>query len=355
MNHKIKKKRKIALSVKLNIALILSFCVLIGWGIYLVRDKLLRNAYEMGNQLAQSYADEEENRISMYRLMMNLGAVYINEKIEQGASHQELREWMEQYSSNISSVLHAAIIDPFAVIDGEIIGAFSWEGDADYNYAGTEWYQNALDGEGHIIFTNAYEDAITGKQLVTMAVKLNEKGDVLAFDILLENFHVHKNKASMPDRSSYLLFDGAGKLIYLSSRLDMDSPESRDYIERLVREIEGGGMDSHQASIRDMEGVKRGVYYYAMDNGWISVITIPLQNILQDDWDGAVVLLTVICLALIVTMAAAMVRTYLGERKMKHTYDTLQILGDTFYAIYRIYLLSKFYILNISLLKFYWF
>ena len=173
MNHKIKKKRKIALSVKLNIALILSFCVLIGWGIYLVRDKLLRNAYEMGNQLAQSYADEEENRISMYRLMMNLGAVYINEKIEQGASHQELREWMEQYSSNISSVLHAAIIDPFAVIDGEIIGAFSWEGDADYNYAGTEWYQNALDGEGHIIFTNAYEDAITGKQLVTMAVKLN--------------------------------------------------------------------------------------------------------------------------------------------------------------------------------------
>lgn len=336
MNHKIKKKRKIALSVKLNIALILSFCVLIGWGIYLVRDKLLRNAYEMGNQLAQSYADEEENRISMYRLMMNLGAVYINEKIEQGASHQELREWMEQYSSNISSVLHAAIIDPFAVIDGEIIGAFSWEGDADYNYAGTEWYQNALDGEGHIIFTNAYEDAITGKQLVTMAVKLNEKADVLAFDILLENFHVHKNKASMPDRSSYFLFDGAGKLIYLSSRLDMDSPESRDYIERLVREIEGGGMDSHQASIRDMEGVKRGVYYYAMDNGWISVITIPLQNILQDDWDGAVVLLTVICLALIVTMAAAMVRTYLGERKMKHTYDTLQILGDTFYAIYRI-------------------
>ena len=65
MNHKIKKKRKIALSVKLNIALILSFCMLIGWGIYLVRDKLLRNAYEMGNQLAQSYADEEENRISM--------------------------------------------------------------------------------------------------------------------------------------------------------------------------------------------------------------------------------------------------------------------------------------------------
>ena len=60
-----------------------------------------------------------------------------------------------------------------------------------------------------------------------MAVKLNGKGDVLVFDILRENLHVHKNKASMPDRSSYFLFDGAGKLIYLSSRLDMDSPESR--------------------------------------------------------------------------------------------------------------------------------
>ena len=65
MNHKIKKKRKIALSVKLNIALSVSFCVMIGCRSYLVRDKLLRNAYVMGNQLAQRYADEEENRISM--------------------------------------------------------------------------------------------------------------------------------------------------------------------------------------------------------------------------------------------------------------------------------------------------
>lgn len=334
--HGIGKGRKIALSVKLNIALVLSFCLLVAWGIYLMRDKLLRNAYEMGNQLAQSYADEEENRISMYQLMMNLGAVYINEKIDGGADRQEIQEWMAQYSVNISSALRASIIDPFAVIDGRIIAAVPWAGDDDYAYADTEWYQNALEADGNIIFTNAYQDVITKKQLVTMAVKLNERGDVLAFDILLENFHAHKNKASMPDHSSYFLFDGTGKLIYLSSEMEGESEGAQEYINQLVSRIAEGSMDSHEASIRDMNGVNRAVYYYAMDNGWISVITIPVQNILQDGWDRAVVFLLLICAGLTLTMAVAMVRSYLGERKMKHTYDTLQILGDTFYAIYRV-------------------
>ena len=68
-----KKQTKINLAIQLNIAILITFSVLILWGIFLVRDKLMQNSQELRTYLAQSYAAEEESRMSMYKLLMNLG------------------------------------------------------------------------------------------------------------------------------------------------------------------------------------------------------------------------------------------------------------------------------------------
>src|SRR5699024_575453 len=65
---------KLDLSMKLNVAILIFFSVLIIWGIVLVRDKLLYNTNEMATYLAQSYASEEENRMNMYKLFLNLAS-----------------------------------------------------------------------------------------------------------------------------------------------------------------------------------------------------------------------------------------------------------------------------------------
>lgn len=324
------------LTMKLNIAVLIVLSVLIVWSIFLVREKLLKNADEMGTHLAESYAMEEENRISIYRMLMYLGAVYADENIKAQASGEELQEWLAGYSMHLFEVLGADIIDPYAVIDGKIIAAAPWQGDEEYDYENTEWYQKALEADGDIIFTNAYQDAITGKQLVTIAKKLSGEGNVLAFDILMEKFHSHKNKVSIPEKSSYFLFDGNGKLIYLASDLEYENEATTEYAQELLEKIRRGEMDSYTATITDLDDVNRSVYYYEMDNGWCSVITIPVEKILIDGWNSVILTLVVVSLALFVAIAAVLIRGYLDARRVKHVQDTLQILGDTYYAIYRI-------------------
>lgn len=324
------------LTMRLNIAVLIVLSALIVWSIFLVREKLLKNADEMGTHLAESYAMEEENRISIYRMLMYLGAVYADENIEAQASEEEFQEWLAGYSTHLSEVLGADIIDPYAVIDGKIIAAVPWQGDEEYDYENTEWYQKALEADGDIIFTNAYEDAITGKQLVTIARKLSGEGNVLAFDILMEKFHSHKNKVSIPEKSSYFLFDGNGKLIYLASDLEYENEATTEYAQELLEKIRRGEMDSYNATITDLDDVNRSVYYYEMDNGWCSVITIPVEKILIDGWNSVILTLVVVSLALFVAIAAVLIRGYLDARRVKHVQDTLQILGDTYYAIYRI-------------------
>ena len=191
---------KIDLSMKLNVAILIFFSLLIIWGIVLVRNKLLYNANEMGTYLAQSYASEEENRMNIYKLFLNLASINVNEILadEEDADEEELQQWFVSYSSHLSQILQYNIIDPYAVIDGKIIAAAPWEGDEEYEYQDTEWYQKAMEADGEIIFTNAYKDIITGENIVTLARKIDGNGNVLAFDILMKNFHAHKNKATIP-------------------------------------------------------------------------------------------------------------------------------------------------------------
>lgn len=334
-----KNKTKInglSLAMKLNAAILVVISVMIVWSIFLVREKLLKNADEMGTHLAESYAMEEENRISIYTMLLNLGAVYADEYIETDAADEEIQKWLEGYSIHLSDILGIDIIDPYAVIDGKIVAAVPWEGDEGYNYADTEWYQKALEADGDTIFTNAYEDAITGKQIVTIAKKLSGEGNVLSFDILMDKFHSHKNKVSIPEKSSYFLYDGSGKLIFLASDFDRDDPGMVDYAQKLLEKIKNGEMVSYNAAITDLDNEKRAVYYYEMDNGWMSVITIPMDKILVDGWNSVILIMAGISLALIVAVLVVLVRSYLDTQRVKHIQDTLQILGDTYYAIYRI-------------------
>lgn len=336
MKPKKRKTSRFDFSMKLNIFIVVLFSVLIVWGIFLVRDRLLANADELGTSLAESYASEEENRIAIYQMLLNLASTSINNTLEKGGSSQQVQEWLTDYSSHLTHILGSSVIDPYAVIDGTIIAATPWEGDQNYDYQSTEWYQKALSQNGDVSFTNAYLDTVTGKYLITLAKKLNGSGNVLAFDILLENFHLHENKASLPQNSSYFLYDGNGNLIYLSGSLDIKDPDVRQYAENLLTRIQDGSLQSYSAAIRDLEGKNRSVYYHIMENGWISVITMPVQSLLTDNMDTTFLLLFGICAALLLTACGIILRFWVGSRKMQHVQDTLQILGDTYYAIYRI-------------------
>lgn len=335
--------RQKTIPLTIRLALMAAFVILILYSILLIREKLLRNADEMGTYLAESYAMEEENRIHVYSMLLNICTSYLEQTLSEGQPSDAPQKCLEEYSNTLEELMGSFIIDPYAVIDGKIVAADPWSGDSDYNYSSTEWYQKAVDADGSIIYTNSYSDAITGMPLITLARELEQDGNVLAFDILLDNFHTHKNKASMPSESSYFLFDGNNVLMYASTNLDSSSPEAADYLSDLVAHVRQGNGDHYSYSIKDLSGRRRSIYYYEMSNGWISVITIPIDRILQDGWDQTIVFLGAICIILLGISSYIMIHGYFSSKKMKHIADTLQLLGDSYYAIYRINYKKKTY------------
>ena len=87
---------------------------------------------------------------------------------------------------------------------------------------------------------------------------------------------------------------------------------------QLVQNIRAGRLESHDSAVRDVDGVRRTVYYYEMNNGWLSVITIPIEIILQDGWDSTVVLLAVLCVLLALVGMGFLIRGALDDRRLIH-------------------------------------
>ena len=319
--------------IALGTALAVVMALLIAWCVFLVRDKLLLNADRMGTSLATTYAAEEENRFSVYTYFLGLGYTYLDDMVKNGTTEAEVSEWLDTYSAHMTEVLGAEIIDPYVVIDGKIVAANPWENDDTYDYASTAWYQNALANKGHIVYTDAYTDVITGGQLVTLSIAIGDEGDVAAFDIRLEKLNEDRMTADIPSGGSYFLFDSQGNLLYASTGLDLDDPVVQDYLHDLTDGIEADTDDSDVMSIAGSDGMNRTVYYSQMENGWMSVITIPTQSILQEGWDNTLLAIVAVFLAMLAIASAFMIRSMLEERKARHTANTLRLLGDTFYAI----------------------
>lgn len=301
-------------------------------GILLIRTALLRNARETGTALSASCAAEEEGRLSVYETLLNFGVASLDSRLAAGESRQEIADFVGMYFRRVDSVLGSGVVDPYVVLDGEILAANPWEWDAEYDYAAAPWYTQARSAEGRVIFTDVYTDAVYGRPVVTAAQSCAQDGAVMAFDILPE--HLSFEAAELKEEESFFLCDGKGTAVYQKTTLELPQEEVQAYLTSLVERISSGELEGGGA-VRDMDGRRRAVYYTRLDNGWYSIVTVPYGVILGELWQVGWALLLMFAVSLLALFALARREQHLGERARRAN-ETAQVLGNTYYALYRV-------------------
>lgn len=319
----------------LNIVFLLFFAALTIFSLYMMREKLLQNAQQFGTSLTQNYAAEEQNHIDTYSAMMKLGTQYLDQMTESHADDQQIQAWIEDFFRKMPQVLEDDSVDLYAVVEGRIIAANPWDGDASYDYRRTDWYRMAMQANGEVAFTAAYQDVITGKQVITIAQKARNSDNMLLFDVFPEDFHTADDMLSLPEGSSYYLCDQAGTLLYAHEAVAHEETQLQPYVNSLVQRIGEGSLDPYDASITGPDGNPCGVYYYRMSNGWITILTIPFRTVLRE-LTGIYRLFLLLCSLFLIAAVLLSIRDFRLNRKMRRTDDTVRALGNLYYAIYRV-------------------
>lgn len=335
MKHQKVKNRTTLHHLWLNIVFLLFFAVLTIFSLYMMREKLLQNAQQFGTSLTQNYAAEEQNHIGTYSAMMKLGTQYLDQMTEDHASEQQIQTWIENFFSKMPQVLEDNSVDLYAIVGGRIVAANPWDGDDSYDFRQTDWYRMAMDANGEVAFTAAYQDVITGKQVITIAQKARNSDNMLMFDVFPEDFHTADDMQSLPEGSSYYLCDQAGTLLYAHEAVAHEDEQLQPYVNGLVQRIQEGSLDPYDATITGPDGNPCGVYYYQMSNGWITILTIPFRTVLRE-LTGIYRLFLLLSSLFLIAAVLLSIRDYHLNRKMRRTDDTVRALGNLYYAIYRV-------------------
>ena len=315
------------------------FAAIAAVSLVVIRGILLDNAQRMGNEMAHSYSAEGERNLTAYETLMQVTTEYIDNQLESSGDPEGR---IQMYLQMVSHTLGDNVIDPYVVIDGKIIAANPWEGDEEYDIYQTEWYQKAMEADGEIIYTDGYKDAITGKTIVTIAKKSKE-GTVASFDINPSQFRRNvEDYDNLPEGSAYFLCDSSGQLLYEETESEVSRDALQQYMDILIGKIEDGDFPRTNAYVHNPAGEKRAAYYDVAGNGWISIITMPYNSLLQ-----GVQTLSIWFLGILVIFLVALVILTLRENKMtmnyRRTNETVRVLGNSYYAIYRVDFASSTY------------
>lgn len=321
--------------LKGQIATFILLAALSAGGIIVTHSALIENAKDTGSALVESYAAGTQSDLEVYETLLSFGAESINSGVMDQASDDGLVKWMSLYFRQLSDVLGEGAVSPYMVLDGKVYARDFMREEGSFDIHRAVWYQKAMEENGKLVYTDVYTDTVTNKPVVTLAVKSDYKDAVLAFDIYLDQFHVAADSFELPFGGSFFLCDGNGVLVGQRTDSDRNEGEIQEYVKKLKEQVESGRLEGINNSIIDMNGMKRAVYYTYLDNGWLSVITVPYNQI-HRNYSWLIVSFVLILLTFLLAAIAVCWKDVRYHLKMRRINDTVQVLGNSYYALYRV-------------------
>lgn len=308
-----------------------------------LNDAVLKSAQHMGEEIAKSFAFNEEVYVEQYENILDTMEYQLRPEYRTEDSTMLIKRYLEF----IHDTMDIDELEIYAVIDGKIKAATYWEGDETFNPREAEWYKKAIEAGGKTIFTDAYKDVRLNKKVVTLAKQITGTEDVAAVDIYPNNTASNRNLDSLPTDSNYYLCDSKGSLLdyYINGYDDFQLQEKYNII---FNEILDGVHDSYESHVIGIDGQKRGVYYYRLDSGWYSVITIPYDELLKNTdtlWHIFIMVMSVF-VVMVILFIVLDIRT---SRKARLYNEIVGVLGNSYYALYLInYETNQYFMLKSS-------
>lgn len=308
-------------------------------GLLAARRILLDSAQKIGREITFGYSIEEERNLEIYETLLMLGSWYIADLNENGRSSEEIIKRLKNYFEIIAGNDEHIAIEPYAVIDGKLVSRFPWVEEKDYDPCQTEWYQKAMAAGGQTIYTDAYQDAVYDKPVITMAQRCGDSANVVVIDIFPENFRVLQNTQELPDGSAYFVCDSKGTLLY------HDIHERKEQAALSFEEIYEKLSQNHFQEVNDYydeNGKRMVIYHRKTSNGWHSILVFP-HSFLVVNWEKIVALYGIVFISILAFGAILWRKEEQKKRSIRRTNETLQMLGNCYYALYRVNICRETY------------
>lgn len=330
------KKKKVSGENFRRIVVFLVVCIVIFCGIQGTYRVIMNNAQKMGQDLVSSYAADEERTNSVYEMLLRLNMAYLKEVNAAGVEESNLERAVLGYFDRTSQALGYGDMNFYAVINEKLVTQDRFEGMDRYDYTSMEWYQKALQGNGEIVYAEAFSNSYSPAKNNNILLADPDTGCVILISMSTELIEQSHNKLDLPDKGAYYLFDNEGRLLYEKTPYEVDQDALEMYAASLHQRIDQGDFSTDNVDIiNDIEGMKRGVYFAQMENDWLCILTVPRQEFVAGleqlaGWYGVFL----VCFLLVTGIF--FLHDHHMKKSLDHSAETIRAVCNFFQAIYRI-------------------
>ncbi len=321
--------------VRLYIILVVGLLVVACGSIAFVRSAFLANVKESQTAAVTSVANAfmygEEQSLAAYETVLIVAAQNIDIHITDGLPSKEFLDAANYYFQSVSSMFADDVVSPYIIYNGIAYYSDNRVYDlAEMGYSDAKYYKAMLDAES-VVFTDVYWSPEQQSNIITASLKCSNSDVVVAMNIDINHFILNSESLPLSNKSAFYLCDSNGKLISMQGATSTsDVQHAQQLLDGVIGKIKAGDFEK-KACHTSYKGEHVGIYYAILPNGWYSIVAAPHDSIVDNQ--KLIALFFLVCFLAIVFIAYRDLRlSYKADRAN----DTMRILGNLYYAIYRV-------------------
>lgn len=342
-------------SVRLNkIFAVILIVVVILLVIFFIAFKLISSAENIGVKYVASFTDSAEKVISKHATILESGASNLSYFMKKNYSDKDIQEWMNNYIHYIERTLGTKGVDVFGVINGKLISGQGRLNNIKKPVSEMKLYTEPVKNKGTIYYSEVYSDIVNGEKVFTLSIALENGRDVLALDIFPKQLGTTwLSNMRMPEDTSYYLTDSKGEIILLKSSIKQPMANFESAMKKTISKIYSGENQYNSAYryIIDLEGRKRSLFYGFTHNNMLVVLTIPQTvlykeslNIVINEVTAFISKYMELFIGIILIIMIIFVQLLKLNKTVKFQNQSIQALGNSYAAIFRVNIKTRKYI-----------
>ncbi|MGN0346250.1 MAG: diguanylate cyclase domain-containing protein [Lachnospiraceae bacterium] len=285
------------------------------------------NVTQLGQEV-EYYLIEEIDQIV-------LAAKTVEIMLEEGNSNEDILNYLTFESSVIMETIDENYTGLYGYINGEYLDGSGWVPEEDYVPQERPWYQEAVAGNGEVVFVTPYLDSQTNTVMMSVAQQLPDKTSVVSLDMSLD--HIQE----IVERDDYLIYD---EVIITDNRNIVVSATNQDLLATDISEtsliagyreaLAQKGPDMDYFIFSNESGSRQSVFVSHIGNQW-NVYLIVKSNELKNSLNYIYVVLITGIVVFVIFAFLVYWNNYKKRRMAENLNNQLESIADIYISVHK--------------------
>lgn len=323
MAERIEKGKHKRLGLFIPMILVFAFMtVMIVYSAKLMYNVAVSNSYVVIEDRILTVSAMVNNHLNTAENVLHVAGDSVHHMLVSGTTSARIHEFLVNETVNVAEQFDENYTGLYGYIMSKYVDGLNWEPPEEYDPKSRDWFIQAMEADGEVVFTKPYVDAQTGNMIVSACRRLEDRQSVIALDVQLKGIQSMMHELTINGKGYGFIVDEDGLFIAHSDEAKRGTniceiDEGAELL-RAIQDTDQGNFTYHWG------GVQNTIYVNTLQNGW-SVVMVVGNKELYENVRNQIIITIMICALIGVMITVFYISGYRNEKQYAEQMEELKL------------------------------